>query len=219
MSERHLGDVARKIGALGRPVAERRSEAVNGHASRRRGTWFVISVRRVSRERAHAPQQHGHRHARQRAPGLTPANTKSLMRLACSRLRTASAASTSGTRCSLTAFMRSGGTVQVLDGKVDLLPGRAQRLAAARRREDRELQRARRPVVPLAQRRHERADLRIGQGLMVLDAPHLRLLRQDVPQMALPPCRVFAAAGSRARAPSRAPIRCGRARVTRSLVS
>ena len=52
-------------------------------------------------------------------PGLPPGNTKpsSPERCACISSRIASARADSGTRCSLPAFMRSAGTVQVLSSR------------------------------------------------------------------------------------------------------
>jgi hypothetical protein len=69
--------------------------------------------------------------------------------------------------------MRSAGTVHRRASKFDFCPCRADDLAGARRRQDRELQRPRGDAVLRAQLANEGRDLGIGQRRMMLDAPHL----------------------------------------------
>src|SRR5262249_46974202 len=105
----------------------------------------------------------------------------------------ASVRADSGTRCSLPAFIRVAGSVQVLSSK-SISPHRAPItspvLAAVRMANSS----ARPDALLLAQAHQEARQLGAGQRRMVFDPPHLGARRQQLIEVAAPARRVLARA-------------------------
>jgi hypothetical protein len=149
MRQRHLGDFAREIGAIARPIAKRRAEAVS---------------RQIAA--AHAPQQHQHRHVRQRPAGVVAGENKiaiaALLHFLDDRQR--------GPRQrhpmlfgSLHPLCRNRPDPLVRE----LLPPRAEDFVGATCRQDGEFKGAGCNTLLLSEFGYERADLAVRQGGMM----------------------------------------------------
>ena len=144
-----------------------------------------------------------HRGTRSRSPRC---------RCGCISLRMASVRVDSGTRCSLPAFMRSAGTIQILSSQVDLGPPRADHLSGPGGGQDGKFERPGRDAFLLAQARPGSPATRRRA------AP--RDVRPSAPWIVpATACRGGHASGpgsrprdSRAPLPSRGSTRCARAR-------
>ena len=91
----------------------------------------------------------------------------------------------------LPAFMRSEGTTQVFL-QIELAPAGTDSLTSTSSRQDRELQRERRNVIPRPQTCHEAGQLIVGHCRVMLDAADLAFCWQQVIEMATPAGRVLA---------------------------
>src|SRR5262249_49155338 len=143
MRQRHLDDFTRKVGALCRPIAKRRAEAVHGQVI----TSHALEKRRHSAERLTA-------WARKQKRAI--ANRKRpLEHRECGRAERNAVftAALHARRWDLPNFIL----------EIDLIPCRAQRLARAGRGQDREFERGRGALVMFAKRCYERRDLPIRQ--------------------------------------------------------
>ena len=78
--------------------------------------------------------------------------------------------------------------------EIDLIPARTDHLAGSGRGQDGELKRLRSDALALAQLRHERRQLSVGQGGVVLDLAVGATSGQSLRQMATPAGRVVALA-------------------------
>src|SRR6266516_5694151 len=74
--------------------------------------------------------------------------------------------------------------------EIDFGPLRAEHLAGPGRGQDREFKRPGGNALPLAQLQHERTDLVVLQGGMVLDRSHFGGAREQLIEAALPPRRI-----------------------------